>query len=90
MLSEMGVQTDLLAAAGIMVTAFVLATVLITLRRTFEARLARPHLPPEDRPPAGLSRLVPIGAQVEVECRRGVVAIEHWLLSRRQAGPGGA
>ena len=35
---------------------------------------------------AGLGRLVPVGAQVEEECRRGVAALENWLLSHRQAG----
>jgi len=50
----------------------------------------RPWLPEDDRPPAGLGRLIPVGAQIEEECRRGVVALEHWLLSHRQAGRGGA
>lgn len=44
----------------------------------------RPSLPDDDRPPAGLGRLVPVGAQVEQEFHRGVVALELWLASRRR------
>jgi hypothetical protein len=85
-----GVQADVARMVLIMVAGFVLGAVLIALQRALTARQARPWLPHEDRPPAGLGRLVPVGAQVEEECRRGVVALEHWLLSRRQAGREGA
>lgn len=44
----------------------------------------RPELPLADRPPAGLSRLVPVGAQVAQESHRGVVALELWLAARRR------
>ncbi len=44
----------------------------------------RPQLPDDDRPPAGLGRLVPVGQQVDLESRRGVVALEMWLVSRRR------
>jgi hypothetical protein len=45
----------------------------------------RPILPAEDRPPAGLGRLVPVGAaQVEQEARRGVVTLELWLTAHRR------
>ena len=44
----------------------------------------RPELPLDDRPPAGLSRLVPVGAQVAQESHRGVVALELWLAARRR------
>ena len=80
------VQANVGAMAAIMLAAIVLATLLITVRRALDARQARPHLPAADRPPAGLGRLVPVGAQVEDECRRGMAALEHWLLSHRQAG----
>ena len=86
MLGEASVQADLMATAGILVAAIVVATLLIALRRLLEDRSSRPYLPVDDRPPAGLGRLVPVGAQVEDECRRGLVALEHWLLSRRQGG----
>jgi hypothetical protein len=82
------VQADVIAAAGIVVVAIVVATLLIALRRVLDDRSARPFLPVEDRPPAGLGRLVPMGAQVEDEYRRGVVALEHWLLSRRHGREG--
>ena len=59
-------------------------------RRAQLTRQSRPLLPAEDRPPAGLGRLVPVGVQVEDECRRGLVALERWLLAHRQAGRGGA
>jgi heme A synthase len=84
--SGTSVQANVEAMAVIVVAAIVVATLLITLRRGLDARLARPHLPADDRPPAGLGRLVPVGAQVEDECRRGMAALEHWLLSHRQAG----
>ena len=80
------VQANLLAMAGIIVAAVVIATLLIALRRLLEERSARPLLPVDDRPPAGLGRLVPVGAQVEDECRRGMAALESWLLSRRHGG----
>jgi hypothetical protein len=82
-------QANVGAMAAIMVAAIVVAALLITLRRALDARQARPRLPAADRPPAGLGRLVPVGAQVEDECRRGTAALEHWLLSHRQAGRGG-
>lgn len=44
---------------------------------------ARPMLPDEDRPPPGLGRLVPVGRQVDQECRRGLTALEMWLRTTR-------
>jgi hypothetical protein len=84
------VQADVGTMLVIVAAAIVVATLLLALRRTADARQARPLLPLEDRPPAGLGRLVPVGAQVEDECRRGMAALESWLLSRRQAGREGA
>jgi hypothetical protein len=43
----------------------------------------RPSLPDDDCPPPGLSRLVPVGRQVDLECRTGVQALELWLAARR-------
>jgi hypothetical protein len=80
------VQADVVTMLVIVAAAVVVATLLIALRRTLDARQARPLLPVEDRPPAGLGRLVPVGAQVDDESRRGLAALENWLLSRRQAG----
>ncbi|MBK5305697.1 MAG: hypothetical protein JJD92_03320 [Frankiaceae bacterium] len=94
MLGATNMQADLLAAAEIIVAAMVVATLLIALRRMLDdrrlAQSGRPYLPLEDRPPVGLGRLIPVGAQVDDECRRGTVALEHWLLSRRQAGREGS
>lgn len=44
---------------------------------------ALPRLPDDDCPPPGLSRLVPVGAQVDQECRSGLAALELWLAGRR-------
>jgi hypothetical protein len=44
---------------------------------------SRPALPDEDCPPPGLGRLVPVGRQVDQECRSGLVALELWLATRR-------
>lgn len=43
----------------------------------------RPLLPQDDCPPPGLSRLVPVGRQVDQECRSGLMAVELWLATRR-------
>jgi hypothetical protein len=84
------VHLDELATAGILVAAIGLTVLLLIVQRIIELRQARPLLPAEDRAPAGLGRLVPVGGQIEDEYRRGVVALEHWLLSHRPAGRGGA
>jgi heme A synthase len=83
------VQSNVLMMAMIVIAAVALATLLMAVRRAQEARLSRPHLPEADRPPAGLGRLVPIGAQVDDEYDRGVVALESWMSLRHRAGPGG-
>ena len=44
---------------------------------------ARPALPEDDCPPPGLSRLLPVGRQVDQECRSGLDALELWLATRR-------
>jgi hypothetical protein len=44
---------------------------------------ARPLLPADDRPPPGLGRLVPVGRQVDQECRRGFAALELWMSGHR-------
>ncbi len=50
-------------------------------------RPAPPRLPEPDRPPSGLGRLVPVGAQVDQEVRRGLTALESWLAAQRRATP---
>jgi hypothetical protein len=50
-------------------------------------RLLRPvrrPLPEADRAPAGLGRLVPVGAALDQECRRGLVTLELWLIWHRR------
>lgn len=75
----------LAVVAGLAALAFLLVHVT---RETVRALTpARPALPDEDRAPEGLGRLVPVGSQIEQECRRGVVALELWLVaSRRRSG----
>lgn len=87
--SGMSITANLILTATIVVAAFVLATLLVALRRVVETRMARPYLPAADRPPAGLGRLVPVGSQVEDEYHRGVAALENWLLSTPRPGRGG-
>lgn len=73
-----------LALVAVLVAGAVFGLVLrllVPARR--RALSSAPALPVEDRAPAGLGRLVPVGAQVEQEYRRGLVALEHWLISRR-------
>jgi hypothetical protein len=83
------VQSDVLLMVMIVIAAVALATLLLAVRRSQELRQSRPHLPEEDRPPAGLGRLVPIGAQVDDEYRRGVAALERWMSLHHRAGPEG-
>lgn len=46
-------------------------------------RIRRPLLPVEDRPPAGLSRLVPVGhRQWDREIERGLHALSRYLAER--------
>lgn len=50
-------------------------------------RPAAPVLPEPDLAPAGLGRLVPVGAQVDTEVRHGLVALETWLAAQRRTAP---
>ena len=85
----MSVHANGVLSAFIVLTAVLLATVLLGVQRHRVARWSRPLLPPDDRPPTGLGRLVPVGSQVDEECRRGFAALERWLLSNRShtSGP---
>ena len=67
----------------------VLATVLALGARTLLNTLAvaeRPFLPAADRPPAGLSRLIPVGPDVADEAETGLVRLDAWLRERRTGG----
>lgn len=78
----MGTSTALDALLLVIVLAVVLVGALAAwLAR--ELAPVRPCLPPEDRAPVGASRLVPVGRQLEQEARRGVLALELWLVARR-------
>ena len=60
------------------------ALVVLSVQLARAAQPARPSLPEDDCPPPGLSRLVPVGRQVDSECRRGLAALELWLASHRR------
>lgn len=49
-----------------------------------ELQPVRPSLPDDDCPPPGLGRLVPVGGQVDQECRTGLAALELWLATHRR------
>ncbi len=72
----------LAVAAGLLALVALAAHVSTALRALLVA--PPPELPEDDRPPAGLGRLVPVGHQVDLESRRGVAALEMWLVSRRR------
>jgi len=69
--------------AGAAVVLVELALVVLLLRRV-AVLAARPRLPEADRPPAGLGRLVPVGPQLDEECRAGLRALESWLAAQRR------
>lgn len=78
----MGASTALDALLLVVVLSVALIGVLaVWLAR--ELSPVRPPLPPEDRPPASASRLVPVGRQLDAEARVGVQALELWLVARR-------
>lgn len=60
-----------------------LVALVVHLDRTLVPRSGRPTLPDEDCPPPGLGRLLPVGRQVDAECRRGVEALERWMRTER-------
>lgn len=79
------VITDVLL---LVVAVGLLALVVLAAHIASQARLLlvgpRPELPAEDRPPAGLGRLVPVGAGVDRESRQGITALELWLAAHRR------
>ncbi len=79
----MGTSTTLDAVLLLVVLAVALTGVLASwLAR--ELAPARPCLPAQDCPPPSASRLVPVGVELEREARRGVLALEQWLVDRRR------
>lgn len=70
--------------ALLLVVAISLAVlVVLSLRLARELAPARPCLPEQDQPPAGLGRLVPVGRQVDQEARHGLHALDLWLRAAR-------
>ena len=80
------VTGDVIVLVTIVLCAVSIGAVLLGLRRLVEALWPLPPLPVDDQPPSGLGRLVPVGRQVDDECRRGIAALEHWLWTGRQPG----
>lgn len=74
------------AQIDVVLMLFVLGLAALVALSVHVARLLQPSLPTlpdDDCPPPGLSRLVPVGSQVDQECRTGLDALELWLVSRR-------
>lgn len=77
------VTTAAADVALLLVVLGVAALVGLALHVARELQPSRPPLPDDDCPPPGLSRLVPVGRQLDVECRSGLDALELWLATRR-------
>ncbi|MCW2606041.1 MAG: hypothetical protein JWO60_734 [Frankiales bacterium] len=77
-------QTDSLVLAAVVGGVLLVVAVVAAVRRLL-APLAL--LPEADRAPSGLGRLVPTGAQVDAECRRGLRELEDWMVALRRATP---
>lgn len=75
--------TVMMDVAMLMVVLGVAGLVALAVHVARELAPRRPALPADDCPPPGLSRLVPVGRQVDQECRTGVQALELWLATRR-------
>jgi hypothetical protein len=77
------VTTAAVDVARMLVVLGVAALVCLTVHVARELQPRRPQLPDDDCPPPGLGRLVPVGRQLDVECRSGLDALELWLATRR-------
>ena len=76
-------ETTTVQADVVLLTVIIGVLLLVGLAAVAAARwraAGRPMLPVEDRAPHGLGRFVPVGTQVDEEFRRGVVALEQWLV----------
>lgn len=79
----MGTSTALDALVLVVLLAVVTAGALaVWLAREFAP--VRPPLPADDCPPPSASRLVPIGSALDLEVKRGVQALEMWLVHARR------
>lgn len=79
----MGTSTTLDAIVMVLVLSTAVAGYLV-VHLARELAPVRPPLPAADCPPAGASRLVPAGQQLDLEARRGVLALEAWLAAHRR------
>lgn len=77
------VTTAAVDVAMMLVVLGIAALIGLAVHVARELQPRRPELPLDDCPPPGLSRLVPVGRQVDVECRNGLDALELWLATRR-------
>jgi hypothetical protein len=78
--------TDDVALLAVVLGLAALALLVVHVARESVRALSPrlPQLPDDDCAPAGLGRLVPAGVQVEQESRRGVLALELWLVAHRR------
>ena len=79
----MGPTTAQMDVALMLVVFGLAALVALAVHVGRELQPARPSLPDDDCPPPGLSRLIPVGRQVDQECRSGLLALEMWLRTLR-------
>ena len=79
----MGPTTAQMDVALMLVVLGLAALVALAVHVARELSPARPTLPDDDCPPPGLSRLIPVGRQVDQECRTGLTALEMWLRTAR-------
>ena len=79
----MMVTTAELDVVLLLVVLGVAALVALAVHVAHLLQPSRPSLPDDDCPPPGLSRLIPVGRQVDQECRSGLDALELWLATRR-------
>ena len=63
------------------------ALVALAVSLSHDLQPVRPSLPEQDCPPPGLGRLVPVGRQVDQECRKGLAQLELWLATTRRFRP---
>jgi hypothetical protein len=77
-----------LTAVGLLVLGLVVLVAHVASSAVRSLLPGAADLPEDDRAPAGLGRLVPVGAQLEQEVRAGRAALELWLSTALRQGPG--
>lgn len=79
-----------LTAVGLLALGLVCLVLHVTAAAVRALHPGLPDLPEDDRAPAGLGRLVPVGDRLEQEVRAGRAALELWLSTALRDGTGSA